>query len=73
MKYEVCQPLADCSRLFLQSEKVYRFRLKKISEMSDSEIIRACHYYVEENGLADEWEVFRKINVIDSEPVSSEE
>lgn len=69
MKREVDQPLADCSRSFLIAKKVYRYRLKKISEMSDSEIIRACHYYVEENSLTEEWVVFREINENDSGPV----
>ena len=62
MKREDFRPLADCSRLFLQWRKVYRYRLKKTSEMSDREIIRACHFYVEENGLTDEWESFREVN-----------
>ncbi len=61
--------MADCSRLFLQSKKVYRCRLKKISEMSDSEIIRACHFYVEENGLMEEWEAFRESNEKQAEEV----
>lgn len=76
MKHEVYQPLADCSRLFLKEKKVYRYRMKKISEMPDSEIVRACHFYVEENGLVNEWEAFRKIHEIhekDSEPVLIEE
>ncbi|MBQ9901217.1 MAG: hypothetical protein IJM51_02360 [Clostridia bacterium] len=50
--------------------------MKKISEMPDSEIVRACHFYVEENGLVNEWEAFRKIHEIhekDSEPVLIEE
>ena len=36
--------------------------MKKISAMSDGEIIRACHYYVEENGLTEEWDTFREAN-----------
>jgi hypothetical protein len=62
MKREDFRPLADCSRLFLQLKKVYRYRLKKTSKLSDDEIIRACHFYVEENGMADEWESFREEN-----------
>ena len=62
MKHEDFRPLAECSRVFLQWKKVYRYRLKKTSEMSDSEIIRACHFYVEENGLVEEWESFREEN-----------
>ena len=43
--------------------------LKKTSEMSDSEIIRACHFYVEENGLMEEWEAFRESNEKQAEEV----
>ncbi len=62
MKNESIVPLAECSRFFLQSKKIYRYRMKKISAMSDGEIIRACHYYVEENGLTEEWDTFREAN-----------
>ena len=62
MKNEIIVPLVDLSRLFLQSKKVYRYRMKKISGMTDSEVIRTCHFYVEENGLTDEWESFREAN-----------
>ncbi len=62
MKNCVYQPLSDSSRKFLKLKKVYRYRLKKVSEMSDTEIIQACHSYVEENCLNEEWEDFRERN-----------
>lgn len=52
--------LADISREFLKIKKVYRRHLKKISELSDDGVIHACHCYVEENRLNDEWKEFRK-------------
>ena len=51
--------LADISRQFLKEHKVYKYRMKKVSEMSDDEVIRYCHWYYEENRLNDEWRVFR--------------
>ena len=62
MKNCVYPPLLDSSKKFLKLKKVYRYHLKKISEMSDREIIRACHFYVEENNLSAEWEDFRSKN-----------
>ncbi len=63
MKSQVYLPLLDSSKKFLKSKKVYRYHLKKISEMSDNEIIQVCHRYVEENRLNDEWwDLYDKID-----------
>ena len=62
MKTYIYPPLLDSSKKFLKLKKVYRYHLKKISEMSDNEIIRTCHFYVEENNLTVEWEEFRNQN-----------
>ncbi len=51
--------LARVSRDFLKSKKVYRYRMKKISDMSDKEVISCCHCYCEENGLMKEWNEVR--------------
>lgn len=47
--------LAVISRQFLKEHKVHRYRLKKVTEMSDEEVIRYCHWYCEDNNLTDEW------------------
>lgn len=52
--------LADISREFLKMKKVYRRHLKRVSELSDNGVIHACHCYVEENRIKDEWEEFRE-------------
>lgn len=52
--------LAEISRKFMKEQKVIRYRLKKISEMDDGEIISACHFYCEENRLVDEWLAYRE-------------
>ena len=51
--------LADISRQFFKEYKVFKYRMKKVSEMSDDDVIRYCHLYYEENRLNDEWRVFR--------------
>lgn len=52
--------LADISREFLKMKKVYRWQMTKVSELSDNGVIHACHCYVEENRLEDEWKEFRE-------------
>lgn len=54
--------LLDSSIKFLKLKKVYRYHLKKISDMTDEEIIRACHFYVWEHYLVDEFAAFRAQN-----------
>ncbi len=51
--------LEDISREFLKNHKVYRWHLKKVSEIPDKDIVRVCHWYVEDNHLHDEWNDFR--------------
>ena len=62
MDENIYLPLLDSSKKFLKLKKVYRYKLKKVSEMSDKEIITACHRFVEDNNLHQEWNEFRDIN-----------
>jgi hypothetical protein len=62
MSSTIYLPLLDSSKKFLEFKKVYRFKLKKISDMSDEEIITACHHFVEDNNLKQEWYAFREQN-----------
>ena len=55
----VLAQLARISRAFLQERRVYRYHLKKVSEMSDRDVIEVCHRYCEEQHLAAEWHAFR--------------
>ena len=52
--------LADISRQFLRKQKIYKYRMKKISEMSDDEVISRCHWFCEENNLIDKWNAYRE-------------
>lgn len=52
--------IAILSRDFLKKYNIIRYRMKKISEMNDQEVITACHWYCEENNLISEWNDFGK-------------
>ena len=52
--------LADICRLFFTTHKVIRYRMKKIVELSDNDVIRYCHWFCEENNLQHEWNKFRE-------------
>ena len=52
--------LAVVSRDFLQTKKVTKYRMKKIADMTDDEVISNCHFYCEENKLISEWNEFRE-------------
>ena len=51
---------ADIARRFFEKHGVHRYRMKKISEMSDKELVLSCHYYYEENGLVNEYKAFEE-------------
>lgn len=46
---------AKVSRKFLNDHKVYRYRMKKVDDMTDEAVVDCCHRYCEENGLIEEW------------------
>ena len=51
--------LARISRDFFHKHHVFQYRMQKVSEMSDKEAIRYCHWYCESNRLTEEFNVFR--------------
>ncbi len=55
------ETLAHIARDFFKLHSVIRYRMKKISDMSDKEIISACHSWCEENGLIDKYKNFEKV------------
>ena len=52
--------LANISRDFFKIKKVNKYRMKKVEDMTDVEVISNCHFYCEENNLIDEWKQFRE-------------
>jgi hypothetical protein len=51
---------ADIARAYLKSKKIYKYRMKKIDDISDEEVIQKCHWWYEENSLVDEYKAFEK-------------
>jgi hypothetical protein len=51
---------ADIVRVYLKNKQVYRYRMKKIDDMLDDEVIQKCHWWYEENGLVDEYFAFEE-------------
>ncbi len=48
---------AKIAREYFASKKVFRYRMKKISDMTDNEVITKCHCWQEENNMVDDyWE-----------------
>lgn len=43
------------AREYLRMKKVYRYRLKRIADMTDDEVIRTCHWWYTEHGLEREY------------------
>ena len=52
---------AAAARAYFAHKRVYRYRMKKISEMSDKEVVQKCHWWQEENGkVEDYWNFLRE-------------
>jgi len=51
---------SDISKQFLNLYNVYCYSMKKVSDMSNRELIRVCHWYCEENMLNSQFEEFEK-------------
>ena len=52
--------LAIISRDFLHIKKVNKYRMKKVADIPDDEVISICHFFCEENNLIAEWNEFRE-------------
>ena len=51
---------AVAARAYFEYHRVFRYRLKKISEMSDSEVVQKCHFWQEENNMVQDYWNFIK-------------
>lgn len=51
--------LADISRRFFNENQIRKYRMKKVTDMSDSECIDYCHWFCEEHGLVNRFETLR--------------
>ena len=55
---EIARKYAAIAREYLKQKRVYRYRMRKIAEMDDQAVMRACHDWYEENHLAQEYRAF---------------
>ncbi len=51
--------IANISRSFLKTHRVTRYQMKKISDLSDQDVISVCHSYCEDNRLTVEFFEYR--------------
>lgn len=52
--------LANISRQFFKDKKICTYRMKKLADMTDEDVITYCHYFCEENKLTEEFNAFRE-------------
>lgn len=51
--------LINISRDYFRRKNVFRYRMKKIENMSDADVVNSCHCYCAENDQIDEFEQYR--------------
>lgn len=51
--------LADISRQFFKDKKIYKYKMKKVAEMTDDDVIVYCHWFCESYNLTQEFDEFR--------------
>lgn len=55
MEFQEETDYAEIARAYFKSKKVYRYRMKKISNMSDNEVVDKCHAWQEENDMVEDY------------------
>ena len=55
MKFQDATNYSEIAREYFKSKKVHRYRMKKISDMSDREVVDQCHAWQEENDMAEDY------------------
>ena len=46
---------AEIARAYFKSKKVCRYRMTKVSDMSDQEVVDKCHAWQEENDMVEDY------------------
>ena len=68
MKHTVEQTTAqyaEVARAYFKHHSVFRYRQKKITDMTDNEVVQKCHWLQEENNMVDDYWAFVKENFPD--------
>ncbi len=55
---EMVSQQAAIARAYFAHHRVRRYRMKKISEMSDAQVVECCHWWQEENGMVMNYRAF---------------
>ena len=55
MKFDNEIDYAKIAREYFKIKKVYRYKMKKISDMTDKEVVQKCHFWQEENNMVDDY------------------
>ena len=55
MKFQDATNYSEIAREYFKSKKVHRYRMKKISDMSDREVVDQCHAWQEENDMVEDY------------------
>ena len=55
MKFQDATNYSEIAREYFKSKKVHRYRMKKISDMSDREVVDQCHSWQEENDMVEDY------------------
>ena len=63
---------AQIARAYLKEKKVYRYRMKKICDMSDEEVITKCHWWYEENNMTEDYNAFEENYLANMQETSME-
>ena len=51
---------ADAARAYFKHQRVLRYRMKKIEDMTDDEVVQKCHWWQEEHRMVDDYWAFVK-------------
>ena len=57
---EITIQYAIVARAYFQHHRIHRYRMKKITDMTDNEVVQKCHWWQEENGMVDDYWAFVK-------------
>ncbi len=43
------------AREYFEKQKVYQYKMKRITDMTDEEVVQKCHFWQEENNMVDDY------------------
>ena len=61
-RIHLCLVYADAARAYFKHQRVFRYHMKKISDMADDEVVQKCHLWQEANGMVKNYWQFVKEN-----------